>query len=782
MTNLLLQDRPAGVDESLARLGVQPGRVHTYPFAEGDVTAGSETELQTAVVGTADRVDLPLTIRQSNYFANVVRRAAAGDTSRRVVTRLEAHLESGPGEFWENSWVRIPMVRLGPAACRVLCADLKADKTRPDGPDRSDAGRFVCQDKDGRRLRVPISYLIKLALADAVDGAHGVPEPVTRIGVKLLDHFLDDNSSPESFSFHLVGVRAGSGGRSLARETARRSLLTQLLVLYANRSFGLLESGQRATIFFSPHPALRQKELNDCISDAFYRELFVSPCLSGWDRGEAKYEYMLLCHQVISRSHLNGLAKLREAGIITRNLVVLPHTSNLSLANNGVHVSIGSTKLSRALASPANGFGPGDEKYLGDLVLKIVEHFLPLFVGTYSGAPYRLDFTDFHPERVLGFLAHELDFTHLRMLWRRWKKKAKNRVLSRSLTPFGPEPLDRALKYLFNLKGDLVQDIRLLDYPVALMGTETSSAMDGSPGNGRRLKKDLTDLGVFDTRMSLYLPVKLREFQRMGFSGYEARHYSLFPSLEQDLAQALNLQVLVTALAWKYVVEGTFSHRCIPDSPFVESERRQIFFGSALGIPTFYVRQDTPNRFLANLVKRVRKTRKSRRYPGCFRIYNQEYRKTLMEILWSDARELVEMYGMEETLADLRMRIEDPLHCSAWGRIVSDVAGRRRNDPMGIPAAEFNRRAERYYSRELRKNQMREALRLLAEDLRSGAWDECPDAREAAGRIPELSDGGKFLNRIDPDHLDETATAGELRALIHQVLLAIGRNMETEVG
>lgn len=77
---------------------------------------------------------------------------------------------------------------------------------------------------------------------------------------------------------------------------------------------------------------------------------------------------------------------------------------------------------------------------------------------------------------------------------------------------------------------------------------------------------------------------------------------------------------------------------------------------------------------------------------------------------------------------------------------------------------------------------MREALRLLAEDLRSGAWDDWPDARGAAGRIPELADGGKFLKRIDPDHLDETATAGELRTLIHLVLLAIGRNLETEEG
>jgi hypothetical protein len=32
------------------------------------------------------------------------------------------------------------------------------------------------------------------------------------------------------------------------------------------------------------------------------------------------------------------------------------------------------------------------------LAIKIVEHFLPLFVGAYSAAPYRLDFADFHPE------------------------------------------------------------------------------------------------------------------------------------------------------------------------------------------------------------------------------------------------------------------------------------------------------------------------------------------------------------------------------------------------
>ena len=109
--------------------------------------------------------------------------------------------------------------------------------------------------------------------------------------------------------------------------------------MYANRRLGLLDGGQRAMIYFAPHPPVRQKQLNDCISDAFYRELFMSPCLSGWDDGEAKHAYMSLCHQVLSRSQLNAVAKLREAGIVVNNLVVLPNLSNISLANNGSHVS-----------------------------------------------------------------------------------------------------------------------------------------------------------------------------------------------------------------------------------------------------------------------------------------------------------------------------------------------------------------------------------------------------------------------------------------------------------
>ena len=87
----------------------------------------------------------------------------------------------------------------------------------------------------------------------------------------------------------------------------------------------------------------------------------MSPCLSGWDRGEAKQEYMHLCHEVLSRSHINAVAKLHDAGIITNNLVVLPNTSNISLANNGTHVSLGSLELTALRANPASPFGGPEE-------------------------------------------------------------------------------------------------------------------------------------------------------------------------------------------------------------------------------------------------------------------------------------------------------------------------------------------------------------------------------------------------------------------------------------
>ena len=624
--------RPASILARLAaQAGCRPGEAG-LPFAGPDTSCGTENELQAVVKGPRDQVDLPRAIEESNYFHNLLKRHQRGETPSRVVSDLEAWLEHNPDEVWESSWVRLPADALGPWAGRTLEHDLKADKGAPGSRFRDDLDRFLFREQGRTWLRVPVSYLLKLSLAQAAHRPAPGPGLLEQEAARLMDHFLSDNTSPETCSLYLAGAEGRGGlGRATARETALRYLLTRLLADYAGKCFHLDETGQEVSVFFSPHPPARLQRLSEAVSDSFYRELFMNPCLAGWDQGEDKHAYMHLCHQVLSRAQLNALGLLKEAGIITRNLVVLPPPGNISLANNGTHISLGSGLLSREAAAGGT-LGPDREKYLGDLAIKFIEHFLPLFVGTVSAAPLRLGFGDFHPERVLGFLPYELDFTHLRMLWRRWKKKAdlKAKLLGLRLTPLGPPWLDRTLARLFGLRGDLVPDYRLLNYLAAVMSTHHSPALDGKPGNHQRLKQDLALMGVFDPRMPLYMLYRQRERAVHGYSGFEGRHYSLFESLGRDLADATDLQWLVTALAYKLMAAGRLDHDMIPDNPEVESERRQIFFGAAIGLPTFFVKADTPNQLLLRLVADTPGVRPSRRYPGYLRVRHYQFRQALV--------------------------------------------------------------------------------------------------------------------------------------------------------
>lgn len=756
----------------------EPGFIESIPFSRNDATAGSETELQVAVFGDRKSVDLPLVIECSNYFANIVKRAAAGDTSQRAITDLERYLDGNVEGLWENSWVRFPAARLSVFARRVFDSDMLMDRKNPDGRFRGDANKFMFHHESADFIRVPISYLIKLSLADVVGSQEGLPDLIRFTGTRLMDHFLNDNTSPETFSFHVAPLRPETGcGRAIAKETSKRYLLTQLLIMYANASFALEEAGQRALLYFSPHPPIRQKKLNECISDSFYRELFMSPCLSGWDNGQAKHNYMCLCHQVLSRSQLNAVAKLKDAGIIVRNLAVLPSTSNISLANNGTHISLGSAKLTKALADECSGFAPAHEKFMGDLIIKIVEHFLPLFVGTYSSAPYRLGFSDFHPEKVLSFLPHELDYTHLRMIWRRWKKKAHLQILGQPITPFGIDSLDRALSAVFRVKGDFVPDFRLIDYLVTVMSTDQSPALDGKLGNEERLKKDLNELGVFDEKMSLYLLYRLREFSKVGFSGFEGRHYSLFESLECDMANAANLQTLITALAFKLTLQGAVTHAHIPDNPFVESERRQIFFASAIGLPTFFILSSTQNLFMKKILERAGGVRYSRRYPGYLRVYNRQYLLALLDLLTHEGSDLIEMLNLKNVVEDLAARLERPEEHSVAEKLTRGIleqAGAK--SPMDLDAEEFNLAAERYYRTVVRKRHLVEGLTFLREDLRSldsglGVCGE--DYRHAVSYASEDRGACEFLERTWDDLIKEKAPPDTLKKLVDLTLISI---------
>jgi len=762
--------------ECIALLGLDANCPASLPFFGSDATTGCENELQVAVGGRREAADLPRAIEQSSYYANIIKRTARGDTSPRLRRNLERYLDDNVEQVWENSWVRFPLSSLHPNAMNILAVDLLANKQNPAGGERSDSARFFVEEGGKRHLRIPISYLLKLALADVL-GEGGGHETVRKTGNRLLTHLLSDNTSPETFSFHVTTMHPHTGyGMALARETAKRFLFTQLLIMYANEKFGLVRLGQKAMLFFSPHPPMRQRALNECISDAFYRKLFMSPCLSGWDEGEAKHQYMILCHQVLSRSHLNAVMKMREAGIITTNLVMLPHTSNISLANNGTHVSMGSRKLGRLLRDPASGFTPRHEKCMGDLVAKIMEHFLPLFVTTYSAAPYRLAFEDFHPEQALSFLPHQLDYTHLRMLWRRWRKKAKNKFCGQALTPFGPQQLDQIVGGLCRCQGDFVPDFRLIDYPVALLSTEQSASQDGRLHNDRRLKEDLDMLGIFDKRMSVYLPYKLREFEVMGFSGFEARHYSLFEQFAGDLGRATDLQMLLNALAFKLIASGSCSHHQIPDTPFVESERRQIMFGTAIGIPTFFVHKDTPNLFLRSILKKTKNTRTSHRYPGYLRVLHQEYRLALLEVIREEAADLVEGFDFTDLLADLELRLREPAQYGASGRLTSGILAKGgAESPYDMSAKEFNLTAERYYREELRQTQIKEGWQYVAEDIKAMAVGEIPLSLEVRAEVAAIlgkQEIDAFLRQTQDELLADCLAPASAARLLQLMIIA----------
>jgi hypothetical protein len=739
------------------------------PFAPGDVTAGSEDELQAVVVGSNDACDLPITIRDSRFLKNIARRSSSGEAPHKTYLELQQFLNDHE-QVWENSWVRFPERRLSPHALNTFLADLKIGERGQLKRHRSDSVKFTFTENGETWLRVPISYALKLALADLSGTQPHMPEWMRLEAKRLLRHFSNDNTSPETTSFHVITPReAVLIGDAVARESARRFLFTSLLMSWANLRFGLLENGQRALVYHAPHPPVRQTELSSWISDSFYRELYVSPCLSGWDDGEAKADYMQLCHQVLSRSQLNAVAKLREAGIIANNLIVLPSLSNVSLANNGIHVTLGSRSLTRAVSQ-----GPEaerEEKRLGDLAIKIFEHFLPLFVGTYSAAPYRIDFAEFHPEKLLSFLPHELDFTHLRLMWREWKEKADMRVIGRTFTPYGPHGMDNFFARVFRLRGDLVPDYRLLNYPVAWLATEQASALDGEPGNVKRLVSELDQLGIVDRRLAFYMPVRLREFSRMGFSGFEGRYYSLFPTFGRDMALATGLQQFLLMMAYQFAVDGSIQAEDIPDDPTSESERRQPFFFAAAGLPAFYVHKRSRNELLKKVLRHCGSTRSSWRHPDYLRVPVSGFREALLAWLTENARETIAQAQAELIMVELRFRLADKDQ-QAESRVVNAIMEQSGAcDALKLSSREFNRLAEHHYRETLRRENLREAFGQLREDAQALAKLEHPDLGAIVRHSVRVQDPVRFLDSVGERLVADALTEQEAAAVLNLLLL-----------
>ncbi len=732
---------------------------YQLPFSHNDTTAGAENELQTVVIGQKEDVDLPQQILNSNYYKNLRRRVNVGDASPKLLDEINRHLDNCSG-VWDNSWLRLPFDSLKPLTRNEFEHDLKADKTVEDSPRRADSDKFFIELQEKQFIRVPVSYVLKLSLIQALSD-ESLPQSMRTLFKKYTKAFVCDNTSPEVLTFSPV---TGNCGETLANETAIRLYLCQLLLLYASKTFKLEEHGQKPLIYMAPHVPVRQQQLNRLIPDSFYRDLFINPCLSGWSKGEEKYQYMRLCHKVLSRSHLNAVAKLKDANILTNNLVILPNTSNASLATNGTHISIGSKKLTTAMKS--GKISEATEKYSGDLVSKIMEHFLPLFAVNYTAAPYRLHFRDFHPEKALGFLSHELDYTHLRMLWRRWKKKAKLNAFGYRLTPFGPVWLDNLVSKVLGLSGDYIPDFRLIDYFMTVLSTDESPALNGELGNNKALKKDLTAMGIFDEKMSIYTLFRARSCKTHGFCGFEGRFYSLFPDLNNELSSAINLQNLLTSLCYKYILSGEITHDCIPDTPAVESERRQIFFDTAVGIPTFYIKTKTKNKLLHKILTHCKKTRKSSRYSGYTRIKIKEYKRGLIRMIKADAADLIKNLKAKPLVEDLKTRVTNK-HKSASRKLTDQITKScGKKSALKVNAEKFNLAAETYYREQLRKNHLSEGVEAISKLLIQLDYNN--DA-------PELSQALKSVRKVNLKNVlnPEAMTEKELLQAVQTSLCAI---------
>jgi hypothetical protein len=264
----------------------------------------------------------------------------------------------------------------------------------------------------------------------------------------------------------------------------------------------------------------------------------------------------------------------------------------------------------------------------------------------------------------------------------------------------------------------------------------------------------------------------MRELARDGYSGFEARYYSLFPSYDRDMAPATDLQQFLLALSYRLVLQGDVSHEEIPDDPTSESERRQPFFFSAAGVPAFYVHRDSRNFFLLTILRNCRKTRTSRRHSGYIRVSLRDYRRALLLYVQETAKDLIESMNMQGVLGELAARCEDE-KLRASGRLLEKVVGDSPEDAMHSHARDFNQRAEEFYRDGLRRDHLREAMAHLRSDLEELERTDCAEIKGCLRHGVRLQDPARLLREIEPRLLSDDLSLHEISALLNLMVLLV---------
>jgi hypothetical protein len=222
---------------------------------------------------------------------------------------------------------------------------------------------------------------------------------------------------------------------------------------------------------------------------------------------------------------------------------------------------------------------------------------------------------------------------------------------------------------------------------------------------------------------------------------------------------------------------GTITSTGIPDTPSAESERRQIFFGAAVGLPTFFVRKETHNPLMTRILNKTAEVRSSRRYPGYVRVHNLAYRKALLAVLREDAADLIELMGLEQTIDDLQARLSDFERLSVAGRLTQGImAATPHSTPLKMAAREFNLQAEQYYRDTLRRSQIQEAVSLLTATAGRIDREQCrldDETRRALRSVLQDQDMIGLVQRCTPDLLNDQADLRTLQRLANLLLLTV---------
>jgi hypothetical protein len=239
--------------------------------------------------------------------------------------------------------------------------------------------------------------------------------------------------------------------------------------------------------------------------------------------------------------------------------------------------------------------------------------------------------------------------------------------------------------------------------------------------------------------------------------------------------------LLLTSLACRLIASGQLSHADVPDDPQVESERRQIFFGAALGVPTFFVHQRSGNRLLWSLVSQAQRVRPSRRYPHYLRVHNHEYRRALLRYLRGNGLDICQAMGRPRLLDELEARLESPGASAAQviTRAVLERTGERT--ALEVRAQDFNQAAEDYYRQDLRRVHLAEGLQALAEDLASLHFRRAaqgPEFRQALAFCLGQGEPASLVAELSPALLVDELTPDDALRLINLLLISLAHDAQ----